>query len=109
MNGHPYTFGDLDVGSLCIGRHQNIGSNRYIGAFRSEGVCGDGYFAREILKDKPELPHYLPIKEFEERRNAVTLTHAGTIPKLPKEITDMIYEFCCMPDENLNGFGIYKT
>jgi hypothetical protein len=97
------------VGSLDLGRHQNIGSSQYIGAFRSEGVCGDGYFAGEILKNASELPHYLPLKEFEQRRNAVTLTHAGVIPELPKEIRDIIYEFCCMPDEKPHGSGIYET
>ena len=99
LNGHCYTFGEFDVGSLDLGPQKNIGTGLHTGAFRSEGVSGNGYFARELLADISEFPHYLPIKEFKQRRDEMILTHAGNLVKLPKEIRIMIYEQCCLPSK----------
>lgn len=97
MNGQSYSFGEFDVGSLDVGRNKNLYTSILFGAFRSEGVCGDGYFAREILADSAEFPHYLEIQEFEKRRNHVTLARAGDLVKFPKEVRIMIYKGSCLP------------
>jgi len=100
LNGHSYTFGELDVGSLDLGSQANIGTSIHTGAFRSEGVSGHGYFARELLADISDFPHYLPTKEFKQRRDAYILCHAGDLVRFPKEIRVMIYELCCLPSSS---------
>jgi hypothetical protein len=92
----------LDVGSLDLGLHKTIYTTRHTGAFRSEGVSGNGYFARELLEDVSKFPHYLPTEKFKQLRDDLILNHAGNLVKLPKEIRLMIYEHCCMPSASPN-------
>jgi hypothetical protein len=87
------------VGSLDAGFWKNIGTSLHTGAFRSENICGDGYFAREIIPDVDKFPHYLPTKQFRDRRDELTINRAGKLICLPKEIRLSIYEQCCLPDE----------
>lgn len=69
----------------------------HTGAFRSEGVSGNGYFAREIIPKISEFPHYLPTSEFRRRRSEFVEKHAGDLYKLPMEIRLLIYKKCCLP------------
>jgi hypothetical protein len=100
LKGHSYTFGELDVGSLDLGPGTNIGTSMHTGAFRSEGVIGNGYFARALLPDLAEFPHYLPTKDFKRLRSDYNLIHAGNLVKFPLEIRLMIYEQYWLPSKS---------
>jgi hypothetical protein len=94
LRGHSYTYGKFEVGSLDLGAWSSIGTCTYDGVFRSEGVCGTGYFADERVTDVENLPHFLPTREFKGRRAGLGLLCAGSLGKLPKEVRLLIWEYC---------------
>jgi hypothetical protein len=92
LDRQSYTFGRYDIGSLDVGRNRNIYTTILSGAFRSEGIEANGYFARETIPNVLEYPHFLPVLEFKQRRAALSAAHAGLIARLPREVRIMIYE-----------------
>jgi hypothetical protein len=92
LNRQSYIFGAYDIGSLDVGRNQNIYTSVLYGAFRSEGVEAGGYFPRETTPNLLEYPHFLSIPEFKQRRAELSTARAGLIARLPKEVRDLIYE-----------------
>lgn len=109
LDGRSYTFGEFDVGSLDLGPQKNIGTSLHSGAFRSEHISGNGYFARELLPDISKFPHNISVNDFKQRRDDLILTHAGRLVRLPKEIRLMIYEEYYLPSIADEGLTQYAT